>query len=71
MSSQGAAVSVNGGKVRWRHKLPRWHESARAIAAMVLLDQALTLTSIPSSEGIVVACIAALFAPIPVERRKE
>ena len=48
----------------------RWHQWARGIAALVLLDQALgTLSGIPPSEAIVVACIGALFAPVPAERR--
>jgi hypothetical protein len=50
-------------------RLTRWHQSARVLAALVLLDQALgPLTAIPQSEAIVVACIGALFAPIPTER---
>lgn len=48
----------------------RWHQWARVIAAMVLADQALgPITSIPSSEAIIVACIGALFAPIPTEKK--
>ena len=51
--------------------LPRWHTSARIIAALVLVDQAIGLTSIPSSEAIVVACVGALFAPVPTEKRRD
>jgi hypothetical protein len=49
-----------------------WHQWGRLIAAMTLLDQALgPVSSIPSSEAIIVACIGALFAPIPVSRESE
>jgi hypothetical protein len=62
-----------GKEIRaWRHKLPRWHTSARIVAALVLLDQWASLgSSIPSSEAIVVACIGAMFAPIPTEKKRD
>jgi hypothetical protein len=48
----------------------RWHQWARIVAALILLDQALgTLTGIPSDSAIVIACIGALFAPVPTERK--
>ena len=48
----------------------QWHWWARIVAGMVLLDQAIgPLSGIPSSEAIVVACIGALFAPVPSEKR--
>lgn len=50
----------------------KWHQYARGVAALVLLDQWLgPLGGIPPSEAIVVACIGALFAPVPVERRRN
>jgi hypothetical protein len=52
---------------RWR-----WHELVRLIAGLLLLDQLLGAPSgAPSSEAIIVACIGALFAPVPTERRAE
>lgn len=68
---EGDVLSGTGGRIEWIHKLPRWHTSARIIAGLVLLDQALSITTIPSSEAIVVACIGALFAPIPTSRRED
>ena len=48
----------------------RWHQYARVAAALVLLDQAIgPVTGIPSSEAVVVACIGALFAPVPAVRK--
>jgi hypothetical protein len=42
------------------------------MAALILLDQWLgPLGSIPSSEAVVVVALGALFAPVPVERRKD
>lgn len=64
------AVGGKGKKICRKLRLIRWHQWARGIAFLVLMDQALgTLSGIPSSEAIVVACIGALFAPVPVERR--
>lgn len=62
---------VEGGKRSWTKLLHmRWHQWARLIAGVVLADQMLgPLTSLPSSEAIVVACIGALFAPVPVEKK--
>ena len=61
------------GKRLWK-KLRRihWHQWARGVAALLLLDQALGAPSgMPSSEAIIVASIGALFAPVPQERRQE
>lgn len=62
---------VGKGRTTWQKlRLIRWHQWARGIAFLVLMDQALgTLSGIPPSEAIVVACIGALFAPVPQERR--
>lgn len=58
------------GSMWTRLKLIRWHQSARFLAALVLLDQAVgPLTTIPSSEAIVVVALGALFAPIPIEKK--
>lgn len=59
------------GVVRIWRKLQhmQWHQGARLAAALILADQAIgPLSGIPSSEAITVACIGALFAPIPVSR---
>lgn len=69
--SQGALVAGNKESKEWTPRLPRWHETARIIAALVIVDQAASLTSIPTSEAIVVACIGALFAPVPTEKRRR
>lgn len=48
----------------------RWHQNARLLAALVLLDQAIgPLSTIPSSEAVVVVALGALFAPIPTEKK--
>lgn len=57
------------GGTKWNRNLPPWHWIVRVVAAFVLLDQATGLTQIPSSEGIVIACLGAMFAPMPKEKR--
>lgn len=50
----------------------KWHQWARLVAVLVLADQAAgTLTALPSSEAIILACIGALFAPVPTEKREQ
>lgn len=50
----------------------QWHQWGRLVAALILLDQWVgPLGSIPSSEAIIVVALGALFAPVPVERRKD
>lgn len=50
---------------RWK-----WHRWARVIALLLLAEQWWDLSSaIPSSEGIVIACIGAFFAPVAVSER--
>lgn len=52
---------------RWR-----WHQWARLTAFLIILDQLSPPPDLlPVSEGIIVACIAALFAPVPVEKRDK
>lgn len=64
------AGDAKRGTLLWKLRRIRWHQWARAVAAILLFDQALgTITGIPTSEAIIVACIGALFAPVPVERR--
>lgn len=50
----------------------RWHQWARIIALMILLDQTKFIPgeALAPSEGIILACIAALFAPVPVEKKE-
>lgn len=49
----------------------KWHQWARIIAIALLADQLVgTVSALPGSEAIVLACIGALFAPIPVERQR-
>lgn len=50
----------------------RWHQWARIIALLFLAEQWWDLSpAIPSSEGILIACIGALFAPVPEPPNKE
>jgi hypothetical protein len=65
-------VTVDEKMELWKKLLRlRWHQYARIVAVTVLLDQALgPVTSIPQSEGVVLACIAALFAPVPAEKKE-
>ena len=50
----------------------KWHQFARLLAALVLLDQWIgPLGSIPSSEAIVVVCLGAIFAPVASSRKRE
>lgn len=49
----------------------RWHQFARTVAALVLLDQwSGPLGGIPSDPAIVIVCLGAIFAPVPSERAK-
>lgn len=61
----------------WRARLTRrfaalkWHHWMRLVAGLILADQAVgTLSALPSDTAIVVACIGALFAPVPSEKPK-
>lgn len=48
----------------------KWHQSARLVAALVLLDQWVgPLGGIPSSEAVVVVALGAIFAPVPSEKK--
>jgi hypothetical protein len=57
-------------KMKWTRILHwRWHQYARVIAVLLLVDQAVgVVTAIPPSEAIVVVCLGALFAPVPAEK---
>lgn len=44
----------------------KWHQWARLIALLVLVDQYVgPLGGIPSSEAIVIVALGAIFAPVP------
>lgn len=66
-----ARVVRRGLVLSWTKLLQlRWHQWARLVATALLADQALgTVTGIPSDSAIVIACIGALFAPVPSERK--
>ena len=57
--------------LRWiRVRRPPWHYLMRAVALAEFIDQlAGPLTAAPSSEGIIIACLGAMFAPVPKSRR--
>lgn len=64
-------MADRGRALTWikQHRI-RWHQMARLLAALVLLDQAIGHpTTIPASEAIVVVALGALFAPIPTEKK--
>lgn len=65
-------MGTKGIKALWdRFLWMKWHQAARLIAVLILLDQWLgPLGGIPSSEGIVVVCLGVLFAPVPTEKTK-
>lgn len=56
---------------KWtRTHRPQWHHFVRLLALLEFMDQlAGPITSMPSSEGIAIACLGALFAPLPKERK--
>src|ERR1044072_824400 len=78
-SSSGEEAAVPGppgkpnrGVAPWTKLMHlRWHQTARIVAALVLLDQAVgPITAMPPSEAIVVVALGALFAPVPAEKDK-
>lgn len=49
-----------------------WHFWMRVLALLMLGDQAAgTITALPKSEAVIIVLLGALFAPIPVERRRK
>lgn len=63
----------SGGRKLWIRLLLRpWHFWVRIIAGALLVDQVVgTVSALPRSEAIVVACIGALFAPIPIQKQRD
>lgn len=50
----------------------KWHQFARGIAVLVLVDQWLgPVGGIPPSEAIVVVALGAIFAPVPSSHKKS
>ncbi len=64
-------IKERGSWIKER-RLPPWHYFVRAVALLEFIDQLLgPISSMPSSEGIAIACLGALFAPLPKERKNE
>lgn len=65
-------VVTKGLRYLWPSLLHiKWHQTARLVAFLILIDQAVgPVTHLPPSEGIVVVALGVLFAPVPAEKLK-
>lgn len=68
-----AVADENGLVMLWtKIQSLKWHQWARIVALMVLLDQMLgPISNLPSDATIIVVALGALFAPVPAERDKH